>query len=786
MGPDRPATIPAAKFGTTLDRMRFTSALGYLLLLATAGALPARPSPNRDARVEDLLQQMTLEEKSGQLNQYSAGQPTGPGTHRDSYETMIASGQVGSLLNVTRAEEVNRYQRIAVERSRLHIPLLFGLDVIHGFRTIFPVNLGLSSTFDPALIEETARVAAEEAAAQGIRWTFSPMVDVARDARWGRIAESAGEDPYLGSIMARAYVRGYQGRQLHDPTSILACAKHFVGYGAAEAGRDYNTTDISERSLRQVYLGPFHASAEAGVATFMSAFNSLDGVPASANAFTLHDVLRGEWGFSGLVVSDWGAVEETISHGIAADGATAARKSFLAGVDMDMESGLYVSELPGLVRSGAVPRQELDESVRRVLRLKVDLGLFENPYAPVDGSATVRPRAESRGLAQRAAEESFVLLKNAAPQGQAPILPLASRPGRTIALIGPLADSARDMLGCWSAQGIPGDVITLRTALAERTAAEGMRLLYAEGSKILGNDRSGFDEAVRVARKADVAILALGEQGDRTGEGASRAHLDLDGQQEKLLEAVHATGKPVIVVLFSGRPLTVAWAAEHANAIVAAWFPGVEAGPALVRMLFGDVNPSGRLTATWPRAVGQEPLYYNALNTGRPTPPAVDAREVTSGDATSIGAYRFTSRYIDERNAPLFPFGHGLSYTTYAYSATSAGARRISAAAISGGRASVKVSASVTNSGKREGTEVVQCYIRLTGTSVARPASELKGFQRIRLAPGETRRVEFVLTREELSFWNIQMKSVVEPATLEARIAPDSTRGAGVSVIIEP
>ena len=756
--------------------MRLTSPLGYLFLFAAAEAFPARPSPNRDARIEDLVRQMTLEEKSGQLNQYSAGQPTGPGTHRDDYDTMIAAGRVGSLLNVTNAGQVNHYQRIAVERSRLHIPLLFGLDVIHGFRTIFPVNLGLSSTWDPGLIEETSRVAAKEAAAQGIRWTFSPMVDIARDARWGRIAESAGEDPYLGSVLARAYVRGYQGQHLDAPTSLLACAKHFVGYGAAEAGREYNTTEISERSLRQVYLGPFRASAGAGVATFMSGFNSLNGVPASANAFTLRDILRGEWGFGGFVVSDWGAVEETIAHGTAANGATAARKSFLAGVDMDMESGLYVSELPGLVSSGGVPRQRLDESVRRVLRLKAGLGLFENPYAPPAGSvgdsAMAGPSVESRRLAQRAAAESFVLLKNSAPRGGAPILPLVSKPGRTIALIGPLADSATDMLGCWSAQGIPSDVITLKAALAQRTAADHMDLLYAEGSRILGSDQSGFDEAIRVARKADVAILAIGEQGDRTGEAASRAHLDLEGQQQELLEAIHATGKPVVVVLFSGRPLTVGWAAEHATAIVAAWFPGVEAGPALVRMLFGDVNPSGHLTATWPRAVGQEPLYYNALNTGRPKPPASDAR--------------FTSRYIDERNAPLFPFGYGLSYTTFVYSATSAGTRRISASAVNTRGASVKVSASVTNAGQREGTAVVECYIRLTGTSVARPVSELKGFQRIRLAPGETRQVDFILAKEELSFWNLQMKQVVEPAILEVWIGPDSTRGAPVSLIIEP
>ncbi|HET6150402.1 MAG TPA: glycoside hydrolase family 3 N-terminal domain-containing protein [Polyangia bacterium] len=766
--------IPTTKLGITLDEMKLASGLGYLLLfVATEKTTPSRPSSQRDARVDDLLRQMTLEEKSGQLNQYSPGQPTGPGTYRDSYEAMIAAGQVGSLLNVTRANEVDRYQRIAVERYRLHIPLLFALDVIHGFRTIFPINLGLSSTWDPALIEDTARAAAEEAAAQGIRWTFSPMVDIARDARWGRIAESAGEDPYLGSALARAYIRGYQGRNLHDATSILACAKHFVGYGAAEAGRDYNTTEISERSLRQVYLSPFRASVDAGVATFMSAFNALNGVPASANGFTLRDILRGEWGFTGLVVSDWGAIEETIPHGIATDRATAARKSFLAGVDMDMESSLYLSELPGLVRSGAVPVTQLDQAVRRVLQRKVELGLFEKPYAPAEGSAMARPRAESRRLAQRAAEESFVLLKNSAPRGgRAPILPLLPRIGRTIALIGPLADSAQDMLGCWSAQGIPEDVVTLRAALEQRAAAEGTRVLYAEGSKILGDDQSGFADAIRAARRSDVAILALGEQGDRTGEAASRAHLDLDGQQQKLLEAIHATGKPIILLVFSGRPLTIGWAAEHAAAIVAAWFPGVEAGPALVRMLFGDVNPSGRLTATWPRAVGQEPLYYNALNTGRPTPPGAEAR--------------FTSRYIDERNAPLFPFGHGLSYTSFAYTATSADTRKISAAAIDKQAASVKVSASVTNSGKREGTEVVQCYIRLTGTSVARPVSELKGFQRIRLAPGQSRQVEFTLGRDELSFWNIQMRQAVEPAALEVRIAPDSTAGAPVSVIIEP
>jgi beta-glucosidase len=764
-------------------------------LVATAQASPARLSDDREARLEGLLRKMTLAEKAGQLNQYSFGRPTGPGTDRNAYETMIAAGQVGSLLNVTRAAQVNAYQRIAVETSRLHIPLLFGDDVIHGFRTIVPINLGLSATWDPGLVEEISRMAAEEAAAEGIRWTFSPMVDIARDARWGRIAESAGEDPYLGSTFARAYVRGYQGRRLDDPTSILACAKHFVGYGAAEGGRDYNTTEISERQLRQIYLAPFRASLDAGVATLMSAFNALDGVPASSNAFTLHDILRTEWGFGGFVVSDWGAIGETILHGIAVDGTTAARKSFLAGVDMDMESGLYLSELPRLVRSGAVSPQSLDDAVRRVLRLKLALGLFENPYAPraaptgavADGAvpgAGGRARTDARALARRAAEESFVLLENSAGRSgdpspiPSPILPLRTRPGGTIALIGPLADSAENMLGCWSAEGAAADVVTLQAALAARTAAEGMILLHARGAELLGDDASGFDEAVRVARRADVVILALGEKADRTGEAASRAHLDLDGRQEKLLELVHATGKPVVLVLFTGRPLTVTWAAEHAAAVIAAWFPGVEAGPALVRLLFGEVNPSGRLTVSWPRAVGQEPLYYDALETGRPMPPP-----------GSTAPARFTSRYIDERNTPLYPFGHGLSYTTFAYSGTSVSTGRLSARAINrrgGPGGSVRVSAHVTNSGTRAGTEVVQCYIRLTGTSVARPVRELEGFERVTLAPGQTRQVEFTLGREELSFWNIAMKRLAEPAQLEVWVAPDSTRGTSASVLIDP
>ncbi len=721
-----------------------------------------------EERINALLDRMTLEEKTGQLNQFSVGEPTGPGTHRSSYESMIAAGQIGSLINATNAEQVNALQRIAVEQSRLHIPLLFGLDVIHGFRTIFPMNLGLAASWDSVLVERVSRLAAQEASAEGIRWTFSPMVDIARDARWGRIAEGAGEDPYLGAVLAQAYVRGYQGAHLGEPTSILACAKHFVGYGAAEAGRDYNSTELSERTLRQVYLPPFQASVDAGTATVMAAFNAIDGIPASANPFTLTEVLRKEWKFPGLVVSDWTSIAELRAHGIANDDATAARKAFLAGADVDMESGLYLRELPRLVRSGEVPAVKVDDAVRRVLRAKFALGLFEHPYAAGGASHEPLPEA-SRALARQAAEESFVLLKDEAVKGS-PLLPLRAKPRLKIALIGPLADSAQDMLGSWSAQGSASDVVTLRAALADRAAANRMTLSYARGADTVGGDTSGFAQAVRIAGRADLVILALGEHGDLTGEAASRAYLGLGGQQENLLRAVAATGKPMVLLLFNGRPLTIAWAAAHVPAIVAAWFPGVQAGPALVRLLFGDINPSGHLTATWPRTVGQEPLYYDALNTGRPLA------------GVPAGLDRFTSRYIDERNTPLFPFGYGLSYTTYSYGPPSADRDSLSAAAINRRGASVTIHATIRNTGARAGTAIAQCYIRLTGTSVARPVRELEGFERVYLEPSESKEVEFNLGKAALGFWGEDLKFGAEPSRLQVWVADDSTRGTPVEL----
>ncbi len=748
--------------------------VGFILiptLLWAQNSAPRLGDPAIEARVDALLQKMTLEEKVGQLIQRTAfGGVTGLGGGTTSMTEAAARGEVGSLFNLTNPVTINAIQRAAMVKSRVHIPVLFGLDIIHGFRTTFPVPLAMASSWDPALVERASRVAAEEATAAGVRWTFSPMVDIARDARWGRIVEGAGEDPYLGAAMARAYVRGYQGGLLDAPDSLAACVKHYVGYGAAEAGREYNTVDMSARTLRQVYLPPFKAAVDAGAVTLMSAFNSLNGVPATANHFTLTEILRGEWKFRGFVVSDYNAIQELIPHGIALDPATAARKALLAGVDMDMVDAAYLN-LVQLVRSGAVPESAVDEAVRRILRVKFAMGLFDHPYAPeAPPPATIKP--EYREAARKAAEESFVLLKNSATSGGTAALPISSKV-RTLALIGPLADDAADMLGPWHTFVTkPEEVITLRTALAERAKKDGINLLYAHGTDIWGESDSGFSEAVNIARQSDLVLLALGEDAASSGEAGSRAHLGLPGNQRKLLEAVAATGKPVVLVLFSGRPLTLTKVVPHVSALLEAWFPGTEAGPALVRTLFGDVDPSGRLTVTFPRAVGQEPVYYDHFNTGRP-PVGIDLthRPTNPGE-------RFFSRYIDEPNSPLFSFGFGLSYAKFSYSPVTLSANVLSAHRLNTREISpLKVSAEVKNVGHRAGTEVVQIYIREQGTSVVRPVRELKGFRRVALAPGESKRVEFMLGRDDLRFWNIDMKNVVEPARITVWIGPNSTEG---------
>jgi beta-glucosidase len=743
---------------------------------------PPLDDPAIEQRINTLLGQMTLEEKVGQLVHF-ADSSTGPGSPHSDYREQTALGRVGSFENITGAAETNALQKLAVEKSRLHIPLLFALDVIHGYHTIFPVPLAMASTWDPLLVEQASRIAAKEATREGIHWTFSPMVDIARDARWGRIVEGAGEDPYLGSAMAAAYVRGYQGARLDDPQSMLACVKHFVGYGAAEAGRDYNSVDMSERMLRQVYLPPFHAAVEAGGGSVMSAFNTLNGVPAASNWFTLTHILRQEWGFQGVTISDYGSIREMIAHGIAVDGKTAARKAITAGLDVDLESNVFSRDLAELVRSGAVPESAVDQAARRMLRIKFALGLFDHPYAPepsAELSAGGDPPLDPGDMefARTVAERSFVLLKNGDSGGKA-TLPLGPEV-HTVALIGPLADSAADMLGPWRARGNAADVVTLRTALTSRTQQSGRQVLYAKGTEILTAADSGFAEAVAAAKRADVVLMALGEDSLwMTGEAGSRAHLDLPGNQQELLEAVAATGKPVVLIVFSGRPLTLTWAAGHVPAILQAWFPGVQAGPALVRTLFGDVSPSGKLTVSMPRSVGQEPLHYDALNTGRPA----DGVDLSRPPGNNHEKYH--SRYVDEPNAALFPFGYGLSYTRFRYSPLELSTSQISASGLNHKTTqALRVSTTVSNTGSRAGDEIVELYLRLRGTSVALPVKQLEGFRRVTLAPGESKRVEFSVGRDELAFWNIDMQDLVEPASATVWIGPSSAEGESADFVI--
>jgi len=781
-----PFRCSANKFALKSVGMRLIAVLILNIAACAQSATgPSRPAAGSgindlslDPRVESILKQMTLEEKVGQLVQYSAGQPTGPGTGRTDYEDMIAHEQVGSLFNVVDPHQINAYQRIAVEKTRLHIPILFGLDVIHGFKTEFPIPLGLASTWDPTIVEKASRIAAMEASADGIRWTFSPMVDIARDARWGRMAEGAGEDPFLGSAMAAAYVRGYQGTRLSEPDSIAACAKHFVGYGAAEAGRDYNTTEISEHTLRQFYLPPFHAAVDAGAASVMSAFNNLNGTPSSANPFTLKQVLRKEWDFRGVVVSDWNAVGELVPQGVAADEATAARKAFLAGVDMDMVSSFYHDQLQKLVISGQVTQAEIDEAVRHVLRLKFALGLFEHPFVDEAAAPKALYRPESLELAQTAAERSFVLLKNANGIDGKPLLPLTNA-NQNIAVIGPLGGDSSYPNG--APPGV-GPRTSLTSALAARIGET--HVSRFKGCGILDGTNDDIAAAVAGAQKADLVIMALGESPDMSGEAGSRAHLGLPGRQEELLESVARTGKPVVLILFSGRPLTVPWAFEHLPAVIAAWLPGIEGGAALVRTLVGDVNPSGKLVVSWPRSVGQEPLYYNALNTGRP-PGDVD---LTHPPADIVA--RYVSRYIDEQDSPQFPFGYGSSYTTYSYGPAQVSTHSLSAADLNSKlhskSAAMMAEADVTNTGSRAGNEVVELYIRLQGTSVAEPVRMLKGFQTVAIGPGETRRVKFELTPDSFAIWNVKNQFAAEPAKLSVWISPDSARGSAAEAEIVP
>ena len=730
----------------------------FVLLLSAvpayaAVARVAAPNPGVEARIQKILDEMTPEEKLGQLQQLG-----GPIEGSPELIELAGKGKLGSTLNVRGAAIVNKIQRAAVEGSRLKIPLLFGFDVIHGYRTIFPIPLALASSWDPDVAEKASRLAAHEASLDGLRWTFSPMVDIARDPRWGRVAEGAGEDPFLGAAMARAYVRGYQGEDPSAADSLAACAKHWVGYGAAEAGRDYSTTEISERTLREIYFPPFQAAVDAGALTFMSAFNDLNGVPSSANSFTLTQVLRGEWKFTGFVVSDWDSVSQLIPHGIAANDADAARKALTAGVDMEMDSRLYGAELPRLIQTGHVPQSAVDEAVRRILRVKIALGLFERPYADEKLSSSA-PDAASRAAARTAAARSFVLLKN-----DGNVLPF-SKNIKSVAVIGPLGDDGAGMLGSWRGDGRFEEAVTVLAGL--RAALPNAQVIFATGCLTMGDSDAGFAEAVRAAKGADAVVLALGEAGDMTGEASSRASIDLPGRQLELAEAVLAAGKPTAVVLINGRPLTLSPLAERAPAILEAWQPGTEAGNAIADVLFGDSNPGGKLPITFPRAVGQIPLYYNHKNTGRPP---VEGDRVNTGHPLEDSNH-YTSKYLDVPVTPLFPFGWGLSYASTRLSGLAVYPAKIAA------DQKADVTVFVENTGTRVGDEVVELYIRRRAASVTRPVAELKGFQRVTLRPGEKRRLDFNLGPKKLGFYGLDMKFGVEPGDYEITVGTGSVGG---------
>lgn len=699
-----------------------------------------------EAKVDSVLSLMTLEEKIGQMTLYTSDfDQTGP-TMREGYKQDIRAGRVGAIFNAYGAAYNRELQEMAVEETRLGIPLLFGYDVIHGHKTIFPIPLGETASWNPELMEETARVAALEAAAQGLHWTFAPMIDISRDPRWGRIAESPGEGTYLGSLVAKAKVRGFQGADLSTDNTLLATAKHFVAYGAAKAGRDYHTVDISDRTLREVYLPPFKAALDAGAGSFMTAFNEIAGVPATASEYLFTDILRREWNFDGFVVSDYTAINELIPHGVAIDSAEAGALAVKSGVDMDMQGAIYQEHLPDLVNNGVVSEETINQATRRILRYKFKLGLFEDPYRYSDEQREqdLILNQEHLELAREMARESFVLLKN-----EGDVLPLSKDIG-LLAVIGPLADNQRELIGSWSAAGDYTDAITLldgiRDAVSEQT-----RVFHTKGADINGSDRSGFAEAVRIARQADAVVIAAGEAALMSGEAASRSEIDLPGVQQDLIREVLKTGKPVVLVLMNGRPLDLRWENENVDAILETWFAGTRAGPAIADVLFGDYNPSGKLPVTFPRSVGQVPIHYDMKNTGRP-----------------MSENKYTSKYLDIPNSPLYPFGYGLSYTDFEYSNLETGSNSISKTD------SIEVSITVTNTGDVEGQEVVQLYIRDLVASVTRPVKELRDFQKIRLQPGASCNLTFTLTPEDLSFYNLDMTKVVEAGTFKVFVGTNS------------
>lgn len=689
---------------------------------------------------DELLAKMTLTEKVGQLTQYAGDFDSC--RVKEEHKPLIRQGAIGSVYFVKGAQASNEAQRIAVEESRLKIPLIIGFDVIHGYRTVFPIPLAESCSWDLAAIEKSAAIAAKEARSAGVHWIFAPMVDISRDARWGRIAEGAGEDTFLGARIAAARVRGFQGDDFSSNENVAACVKHLAGYGAAEGGRDYNTTEISERTLRETYLPPFKAAIDAGSASVMCSFNDMNGLPSSANSFLLQKILRGEWQFGDVLLSDYDSIGELVKHGISANLADAARESIGIGLDMDMESGAYQKNLAQLVRDKKISEKLLDESVRRVLRLKNKLGLFENPYADVTREKLVLLSQQNLDHARDIARKSIVLLKN-----ENSILPLAKN-AKSIAVIGALADDKKEPLGCWSADGRAENVVSVLEGIKTKVSPS-TKILYAKGCEIETDSIAGFADAIAKAEESEIVVLVVGESAKMSGEAASRAFLDLPGKQKDLMRDIYKTGKPVILVLMNGRPLAINWEAENLPAILETWHLGVQCGNAIAAVLFGDYNPSGKLTTSFPRTPGQIPVYYNHKNTGRPT----------------------QSKYLDLPQTPLFPFGFGLSYTTFKYSNLRLDKNRISKSE------NLIVSIEVENTGTRAGDEIVQLYARDLTASVTRPIKELKGFERISLGAGEKKQVSFTLNPQSLGFYNRAMKFVVEAGTFKIWVGKHSAEG---------
>ncbi|MFK2050900.1 beta-glucosidase BglX [Bacteroides fragilis] len=750
------------------------SLLILLALLLPLGLQAQKPPQDMDRFLDNLLKRMTLEEKIGQLNLPVTGEITTGQAKSSDIATKIKRGEVGGLFNLKGVDKIRDVQRLAVENSRLGIPLLFGMDVIHGYETIFPIPLGLSCTWDIPAIEESARIAAVEASADGISWTFSPMVDISRDPRWGRVSEGSGEDPFLGALIARAMVRGYQGKDMSRNDEIMACIKHFALYGAAEAGRDYNTVDMSRQRMFNDYMLPYQAGVEAGAGSVMASFNEVEGVPATANKWLMTDVLRGAWGFNGFVVTDFTGISEMIEHGIG-DLQTVSARAINAGVDMDMVSEGFIGTLKKSVEEGKVSVETVNTACRRILEAKYKLGLFDNPYKYCDPKRPARDifTKEHRAAARKIAGESFVLLKNEGLSPTlAPVLPLS--PTSTIAVIGPLANTRSNMPGTWSVAAVLDKSPSLVEGLTEWVGNQG-KILYAKGSNLIGDaayeeratmfgrslnrdnrtDQQLLDEALKIASQADVIVAALGESSEMSGESSSRTNLNLPDVQHTLLEALLKTGKPVVLVLFTGRSLVLNWEQEHVPAILNVWFGGSEAGPAIGDILFGAVNPGGKLTMTFPKSVGQIPLYYAHKNTGRP---------LKEGKWFE----KFRSNYLDVDNDALYPFGYGLSYTTFRFSDITLNRSSI------GMDNELVASVTVTNTGDRAGSEVVQLYIRDLVGSVTRPVKELKGFEKIYLQPNESRTVRFTIAPEMLKFYNADLKFVAEPGDFDVMIGPDS------------